>query len=133
MSLKVGALFAACLALTAGVAMFAAPAQNRPGEITPPHVWIENRDATDAIPVAVQNTGAPIRVLVTGLPGVTIESANTLPTRLVRQSWDYRTIVVSNGQDPASLLVAPGNDGWEVTGILQTSQMSQTILLKRPR
>ena len=79
MSLKVSAFVAACLALAAGVAMFAAPAQNRPGEITPPHVWIENREASDAIPVVVQNTGTPVRVLVTGLPGVTIESANTLP------------------------------------------------------
>jgi hypothetical protein len=133
MSLKVGAFLAACLALTAGVAIFAAPMQNRPGEITPPHVWIENREASDAIPVAVQSTGAPMRVLVTGLPSVTIDPANTLPTRLVRQSWDYRTIAVPNGQDPASLLVAAGNDGWEVAGVLQQGQTSATILLKRPR
>jgi hypothetical protein len=133
MSLKAGAFLAACLALTAGVAMFAAPMQNRPGEITPPHVWIENREAGDAIPVAVQNTGTPLRVLVTGLPGVAIESANTLPIRLVRQSWDYRMIAVPNGQDAASVLAAPGNDGWEVAGILQPNQAGATILLKRPR
>jgi hypothetical protein len=133
MSLKVGAFFAACLAFAAGVAMFAAPAQNRPGEITPPHVWIENREASDAIPVAVQNTATPVRVLVTGMPNVTIDPASTVPTRLVRQAWDYRTIAVPNGQDPANLLVAPGNDGWEVAGVLQQSQASATILLKRPR
>ena len=133
MSLKVRVFLSACLALTAGVAMFAAPMQNRPGETTQARVWIENRQPSDAIPVVVQNTGAPARVLVTGLPSVTIESANTLPTRRVRQSWDYRTIAVPNGQDPASLLVAQGNDGWEVAGVIQSSQTSATILLKRPR
>lgn len=130
MSLKIRVLLSMCLALTAGVAMFA---QNRPGEPTQSRVWIENRAASDAIPVVVQNTGAPARVLVTGTPSVTIESANTLPTRVVRQSWEYRTITVPSGQDPASLLVTAGNDGWEVAGVLQPSQVSATLLLKRPR
>ena len=133
MSLKIRVLLFTCVALTVGVAIFA---QSRPGDVTQSRVWIENRLASDAIPVAVQNTGAPARVLVTGLPTVTIESANTLPTRLVRQSWEYRTIAVPAGQDAASLLVAAGNDGWEAVGALgaiQSSQASASLLLKRPR
>jgi hypothetical protein len=130
MSLRIRVLLFTCVGLTAGAAMLA---QSRPGDMTQSRVWIENRLTGDAIPVVVQNTGAPARVLVTGTPSVTVESANTLPTRLVRQSWEYRTIVLPAGQDPASLLVAAGNDGWEAVAVLQPSQPSASLLLKRPR
>jgi len=126
-------LLVACVAFVAGGAIFATAQQNRPGDVTPPRVWIENRAASDAIPVVVEDAAKPMPVQVAGTPSVHISSAATIPVRAVRESWEYRTVAVPTGQDAASLLAAAGNDGWEAVGVLATSQNGSILLLKRPR
>ncbi len=130
MSLKIRLLLSVCLALAAGVAIYA---QNKPGDMTQARVWIENRQPTDAIPVVVETSAVPMRVQIAGTPTVGLDPATTIAARAVRQAWDYRTIAVPTGQDPASLLLTAGNDGWEVAGVLPPGQTGVTLLLKRPR
>jgi hypothetical protein len=135
MSLKAGVLLSSCLAFTAGAAMLAAPEQNRPGDTTPARVWVENRAPNEAIPVTVQ-TMTPMRVQIAGTATVAVDPASTVPTRAVRQAWEYRTVTVAAGQDPASALATAGNDGWEVVVVFQpqqTTQSATSFLLKRPR
>ena len=126
-------LLVACAAFVAGAAIFTTAQQNRPGDVTPPRVWIENRSASDAIPVVVEDTAKPMPVQMTGTPSVHVESAATIPVRAARESWEYRTVTVPSGQDAASLLGAAGNDGWEAVGVLAPNQAGSMLLLKRPR
>ena len=130
---KIGPFLVACVAFVAGAAIFPAAQQNRPGDVIPPRVWIENRSATDAIPVVVQDAAKPMPVQLIAMPSVHVASAATIPTRAVRESWEYRTLSVPSGQDAAGLLAAPGNDGWEAVGVLPSTQAGAVLLLKRPR
>jgi hypothetical protein len=102
-----------------GGAMLAAPGQDRPGVIGQARVFVENRGRGDAVPVVLQDvmTASPIVV----------------QARLARQPWEYRTLNLQPGQDPATALSGPGADGWEATGIQLTASGSGVILLKRPR
>lgn len=110
-------------------ATLAAPApQDRPGIVLQPRVIVENRGRNQVIPVSVQEwvTGErPVTVQVSGEP--------TVQARLVLQAWAYRTVTVPSGQDMASVLAAPGAEGWEATGIQSSSASGVMLLLKRPR
>jgi hypothetical protein len=106
----------------AGAATVAAPVQDRPGIITPPRVWIENRNVEDAIPVAVF-----------GQPVVTLSTATPIRATLTRQIWEYRTLDVSAPREITSALSDLGLEGWEVTAMQAATGGNTTILLKRPR
>jgi hypothetical protein len=112
--------------------------QQRPGEMTRGEVWIQNRGKTEAVPVmieevaTVQVIGTPA-VQVSGTPTVTISPSSVAQARLVRQVWDYHTVKVATGQDAASALSRPGNEGWEATGNQFSDGFGTTILMKRPR
>jgi hypothetical protein len=124
-ALTLGTIAVACLGLTAGAVMLAAGGQqSRPGEIGENHVVIDNRP-DQAIPVLVQRS-----LQVSGT--VTIDPAKAVGIRAVRQSWEYRTITVGPGKDPAGFLGGAGLDGWEAVGF-QSGPGGVSVLLKRPR
>jgi hypothetical protein len=128
--------FLSCAAIAiASAAAVAAPGQDRPGQPTQARVFIENRaNSGQAIPVSLERESldAPIRVQVTGSPAVTIGGSIALPTRAVRQNWEYQTVTVPAGQDPAAVLAPLGRDAWEATAQLATGDGSTRLLLKRP-
>jgi hypothetical protein len=132
--LTIGSIGAVCLALTAGTVMLTARGQqSRPGEIGEAHVLVDNRHLEQAIPVViVQRNPDPLRVQVTGTHTVRVDPASAVGTRTVRQPWEYRTITVAAGQDPAASLASAGVDGWEAVGF-QSGQGGVAVLLKRPR
>jgi hypothetical protein len=131
--LTIGSIAVACLALTAGTVMLAARGQySRPGEIGENHVLVDNRHPEQAIPVILQRTLDPLRVLVTGRPTVTVDPMSAVGTRIVRQPWEYRTITLGAGEDPARALANAGLDGWEAVGF-QPGPGEVNVLLKRPR
>jgi hypothetical protein len=115
------------LAAFAGVGVLAARAQStaRPGEPTQSHVWVENRAPADAVPVVVQGSAAPLTVHV--------DSSSTVQTIAGRQTWEYRSIPLAAGAEPARALSTVGSEGWEAVGVLQSGAAGATVLLKRPR
>lgn len=100
-------------------------ATTRPGEPTQAHVRIDNRSAAEAIPVVVESTTAPLVVR--------IDSSSILQTTAGRQAWEYRTIPLASGAEPARALAQLGAEGWEAVGVVLSNQAGATILLKRPR
>ena len=124
------------VALTlAGGAMLAAPGQDRPGVIGQARVFVENRGRGDAVPVVLLDvmTPTPIGVQIAGTPTVVLAPASVVQARLARQQWEYRTLNLQPGQDPAAALSGPGTDGWEVASVQLAAASGGVILLKRPR
>ena len=105
--------------------VLAAPAQEYPGQPTKALVWVQNREAGEAIPVIIQGLREPLAVEVTSLPIV--------ETRAVRQAWEYREVTVPAGQSVAALLTDAGEAGWETVGAPLPSAGASVWLLKRPR
>jgi hypothetical protein len=131
--LTFGSIAVTCVALTAGTAMLAARGQYaRPGEIGGNHVLVDNRYPEQAIPVVLQQRPDPLRVQVVGTTTVRVDPTSAVGIRTVRQLWEYRTITVAAGQDPAGSLANAGLDGWEAVGF-QSGQGAVEVLLKRPR
>jgi NADH dehydrogenase FAD-containing subunit len=124
-------------ALVAGSTMRAAPDQSRPGEMTEAKVWIQNRSRAEAIPVDLRevNLDTPLRVQVAN--GETnphsVRVAGPIRVQLLKQEWDYDTLVIAVGTSPVQALKSPGLAGWETTGIAWTAGEQTTLLLKRPR
>jgi hypothetical protein len=126
-----------------GAATGAALGQNQPGSIAPglpqpgmpskPSVWVENRGIEQAVPITVERVAAPLNVQVVGVPTFTMSSETVLTTRPVRQRWEYRTVVVKAGTDPAPELNSAGAEGWEAVGVLAGGQQGTAMLLKRAR
>jgi hypothetical protein len=124
--------------LTCGAVMLADSSQDRtqqPGQPTQGKVWIQNRGETEAVPVNIQNDtlAPPLRVQVTGIPTVTTGSGSVVQARTVRQPWEYRTVSISAGQDPATALNNAGGDGWDTTGVTVAEQGRTLVVMKRPR
>jgi hypothetical protein len=113
------------LVVAAGAVGAVAQGQSRPGEMTQAHVWVENRSSSEAIPVVVQTPATPLHVQ--------IDQANAVAVSAVKQSWEYRSIALAVGPDPARGLAAAGLEGWEAVGVLQSGPAGVTVLLKRPR
>jgi NADH dehydrogenase FAD-containing subunit len=124
-------------ALVAGSTMRAAPDQVRPGEMTEAKVWIQNRNRAEAIPVDLRdvNLETPLRVQVAN--GETnphsVRVAGPIRVQLLKQEWDYDTLVIAAGTSAVQALKSPGLAGWETTGIAWTAGEQTTLLLKRPR
>jgi len=120
-------LFWSLLVVTAGAVALVAQVPSRPGEMTQARVWVENRSSSEAVPVVVERMVEP-RVHV-----VAVEPSVTLPTRAVRQGWEYRSIALGARAEPAADLERAGSEGWEAVGVLQSGPAGTTVLLKRPR
>jgi len=108
---------------------------DRPGIVTRSRVWVENRGASEAVPVAIHDDGTapPVRVQIAGTPTVALSQTAVLEARYGRQLWDYRALRVPAGQDPVALLQAAGSDGWETTGLHYAGAEGIVLVLKRPR
>jgi len=119
----------AVLVLVAASAILAGQGE-RPGQIWPGKVWIQNRDRAEAIPVSIQDA-APVQV--TGMPTVAISPTTIVQTRLVRQTWEYTLVTVQTGHDPLAVVSKAGQDGWEATGVQLPSPDGTSLLMKRPR
>ena len=116
--LRVATVVVTGLTLTAGGVMLAARGQqSRPGEIGENHVLVDNRSSNQAVPVLVQPN---------------LDPSKALGVRAVRQSWEYRTLTVAPGKDPARFLSEAGLDGWEAVGV-ESGPGGASVLLKRPR
>lgn len=133
-----------CAFVAAAATLVAAPQQTtyRPGDMTRPEVFVQNRGASEAIPVNIHHseTEPPLRVQVVTTPSsqplpvlVTTPSSQPLPVRLVRPVWEYKAVVVATREDAANQLRAAGEDGWETTGIAFLNGNQATLLLKRLR
>ena len=111
------------LAVFAGTVTLADP-QDRPGIMTQARVLVENGNA-EAVPVRLQDiaTDRPLKVQMDGA---------VVPARLVSQPWEYRTVTVRTGDDPAAALTTLGAQGWEATGIQLTADGVVGVVLKRP-
>src|SRR3954464_9360567 len=95
----------------------------RPGDPTQARVWIENRAPNEAVPVVIEALPSPV--------SVHIDASNIVHTASAIQSWEYRTVLLSNAANGSTLAI--GNEGWEAVGVLQAGPGGATILFKRPR
>jgi hypothetical protein len=115
--------------IVGGSAVLAAP-QNRPGDINPGHLYIDNRRPDEAIPVAIVTNGAqPVPVALTS--PIALQANTAVTARMARQAWEYTTVAI-RGQDPAATLAASGRDGWEAVTVLPQTGGFTLVLLKRP-
>jgi hypothetical protein len=99
----------ACVATT--IVLARGQATTRPGDPTQARVWVENRNRTEAIPVRLDQ---PV-----------------IETVSARQRWEYRSVTMPPGADPARIFNASGVDGWEAVGVLQVGATT-SVLFKRP-
>jgi hypothetical protein len=120
-------------ALWAGAGMLGAM-QPRPGEPTQAHVWVENRQMHERIPVSVREIGQDVvvRTQVASIPPITLAAGTIVPARFTPQVWEYRSVLVPTGGDPAAALRAAGAEGWETTGVMLPATGGSNVLLKRP-
>jgi hypothetical protein len=113
-------------ALSLGVAVtLAAPGQDRPGDIVPNRVWIQNRASSEAIPVVLTQSDLQRPLTVAFPAGVTVL------TRPAPQAWEYQEITLPP-QNPLQSLQAAGMQGWETTGLTFPSANQIVVVLKRP-
>ena len=117
-----------------GAAIVAAP-QQRPGEPTQAKVWVQNREAAERIPVSVLEVGGDVvvRTQVTAMPALTLAPGTVVTTRAAVQPWDYRSLVIPTGADPAPALRALGSEGWETTDLMFPVSGGTQVVLKKPR
>ena len=120
-------------ALCTGAGILAAT-QPRPGEPTQARVWVENREMHERIPVSLREVGQEVvvRTQVMSVPPVTLAAGTVVPTRLTPQLWEYRSIMLPTGADPAAALRAAGSEGWETTGLIFPAAGGSNVLLKKP-
>jgi len=107
-----------------------------PGQPTQGRVWIQNQGATEAIPVsieAVAGTNQPLRVQLAGNSTVALATDSVVRARPLAQPWEYQTVTIPSGQDPASSLNAAGANRWEATGVSLPGQGGTMVIMKRPR
>ena len=120
-------------ALCAGAGILAA-AQPRPGEPTQARVWVENREMHERIPVSLREVGQDVvlRAQIASVPPVTLAAGTVVSARSSPQVWEYRSIMVPTGAEPAAALRAAGAEGWETTGMIFPAAGGSNVLLKRP-
>jgi hypothetical protein len=129
----------AAVLVAAGTTMRAAPDQAaRPGEMTDARFWIQNRTRADAIAVNLRaaDIETPLRVQVASTDSnpLSVKVSGSVRTQMLRQEWDYDTVVVVPDANPLQALKPLGLAGWETTGVSwQSAQGTTTLLLKRPR
>ena len=129
-----------CVLLVGGVAIVASSTQDstpQPGQPTRARVWIQNQGKAEAVPVIVQNVAtdlSPLTVQLSGAPTVKIDAGSPVQFRVVRQRWEYRSLNIGPGEDPAIVLSTAGEDGWKHRPHpARPSRTGTTIVLKRPR
>jgi hypothetical protein len=126
-------LLSGYLVFTAGLVLVAAPGQGQAGVLDPSRVWVQNRGSGEAVPVVIEplSPDMPLPVQVTAMPAMTV--AGVVPVQQARQVWEYQALAVSPAEDPVTMLMEAGGDGWEVTGVQIPSPSGITLILKRLR
>ena len=131
-------VLAAVALVTYRSAILAAPDQTTryPGQMTDARVWIQNRpERGEAVPVMLERLGRdaePLKVVVTNGDPLRPPTPPAL-VRLAPQTWDYKTVYVGEGVDPAPSLSKEGVGGWEFAGVTWRVTNMTAWLLKRPR
>ena len=120
-------------AVTSSVAIARQPAQRpiSPGFPTEARVVVGNSQG-DPVPVVLAAAGQLQPVTVIGTPVVSIAGGSLVSTQAGSQRWQYRAIVVGAEEDPAVVLAAPGQEGWEAVAAVATGSGGLRVLLKRP-
>ena len=120
-------------AVLAGAGILAAT-QPRPGEPTQARVWVENRQMDERIPVSIREVGQDVvvRTQIASVPPITLAAGTIVSAHLTPQVWEYRSVLVPTGGDPAAALRAAGTEGWETTGVILPAVGGSNVLLKRP-
>ena len=120
-------------AVTSSVAIARQPAQrpNAPGFPTEARVVVGNSQ-TDPVPVVLAAAGQLQPVTVVGTPVVSLAGGSFVSTQAGSQRWQYRSIVVAADEDPAVVLQAPGQEGWEAVAAVAAGNGGLRVLLKRP-
>ncbi len=105
----------------------------RPGEMSPPNVWVQNRGPEQAIPVALVEPPQPMRVQIADPFSGRVD--NVVTARASRQAWEYTQVRIGANENAAALLNNAGADGWETTGlqIPAATGGGTIVVLKRPR
>jgi hypothetical protein len=106
---------------------------NAPGLPTLARVHVLNRDRSEAVGVAIQDSAVTLPVAVTGTANVALAPSAVVATRQTRQGWEYRQLSSASGQDVVELLNKAGTEGWEAVGVTPGPSNTQTWMLKRPR
>ena len=125
---------AVSLSLAALPAVTAAPQPTpTPGQMTPAHVWVQNRARGEAVAVDLRdaNLERPLRVHVANGEGDD-PGGVALQTRAARQTWEYDSLSVSSA-DLMSALQQRGAAGWEAVAVVGAAADRAVILLKRQR
>lgn len=101
----------------------------RPGDPSPPLVWVQNRGPGEAVAVSLERVtlDRPLPVEIIGSGRVEQTGRRSL-TR-----WEYRTVAIAADQDPGAVLNAAGDEGWETTGLQRPRGDTLQVVLKRPR
>lgn len=123
------------IVIVCGVVAVGASAQEWTAQPAPTQarVWVQNRGQSEAVPVMVVPSAAPLPVQVGGTVLVATPPGGQVQTRASRQVWEYRGVHVAAGQDPVAALVAAGQDGWETTGLVFPGAGHTVVVMKRPR
>ena len=107
-----------------------------PGQLTQARVRIENRGASEAVPVSVEAVTSgvsPLPVQVEGAATVVIDPSSVVEVRNTQQQWEYQNIGIPAGADAVPVLNAAGVEGWETTGLAFSSNQGTVLVMKRPR
>jgi hypothetical protein len=127
---------AVSLSLAAALpAVIAAPQPTpTPGQMTPAHVWVQNRGRSEAVAVDLRdaNLDRPLRVHIANFEASDPGGGVPLQTRAVRQTWEYDSLTVS-AAELVPALQQRGAAGWEAVGVVGAAADGAVILLKRPR
>jgi hypothetical protein len=133
MRMKIVIAFFAGVLVSGASAMLAAPEQTlTPGQMTQARVWVQNRGANEAVPIDLreENLASPLHVqIMNGALG----RSNPVPVRVLPESWQYRSVLVTPDQDPALALTPAGASGWETTGLTFNRPDGVLVLLRQPR
>ncbi|ODS58097.1 MAG: hypothetical protein ABS36_04215 [Acidobacteria bacterium SCN 69-37] len=121
------------IVLSSGVlARQAPPAANVPGMPVVGRSVIVN-GPNEPLPVVVAGGSQTQPVTVVGTSSVTVVGEPVVIARAGRQGWEYRSVSVATGEDPAEALVVAGIEGWEAVGVIAAANGGTRVLLKRPR
>jgi hypothetical protein len=92
------------IVIVCGVVAVGASAQEWTAQPAPTQarVWVQNRGQSEAVPVMVVPSAAPLPVQVGGTVLVATPPGGHVQTRASRQVWEYRGVNVTAGQDPVA-------------------------------
>jgi hypothetical protein len=129
-----GGVTLAVVVLATSVLSGRQPAQvvNVPGMPTIARTLVVN-GAGEPVPVVLAASGQVQPVTLVETPAVVLAAGSAVVSRAGRQGWEYRSVTVRDGEDPAAALGAAGLEGWEAVGVTGGTGNSSRVLLKRPR